>query len=120
MSAAIPVSAAMFGQRELPFRSELEETVDGARLVGVKIDPDGPGWALVSGEARVARLTPTRSRIDYAFDISVSLRLPPAERWGERALTRMIEFTARTVLGKVASELPKAVGRAAGMATVVT
>jgi len=119
VSAAIPVSAAMFGQRELPFRSVLVPTPSGARLEATPLEPDGPGWALVSGEARVSPLGAGRSRIDYAFDITVHLRLPPAERWGERALTRMIEFTARTVLSQVAGELPRAVARAAGVAAVV-
>lgn len=119
VSAAIPVSAAMFGQRELPFRSVLVPTAAGARLEGETIDPQGPGWALVSGEAAVSPAPAGRSRIDYAFDITVHLRLPRAERWGERALTRMIEFTARTVLSQVAGELPRAVARAAGVAAVV-
>ncbi len=122
VTAAIPVSAAMFGQRELPFRSVLEPTARGARLRALDIAPDGPGWALVSGEARVSPLTGTvaaGSRIDYDFEITVRLRLPKAERWGERALTKMIEFTARTVLGQVAEKLPAAVARAAGVRAVV-
>jgi len=119
VSAAIPVSAALFGQRELPFRSVLVPTAAGARLEGTPLEPDGPGWALVSGEARVSPEGAGRSRIDYAFDITVHLKLPRAERWGERALTRMIEFTARTVLTRVATELPRAVARAAGVAAVV-
>ena len=120
--AAIPVSAAMFGQRELPFRSVLEHTAHGARLRSLDIEWDGPGWALVSGEARVtpvgqgARQT---ARIDYRFEITVRLKLPKAERWGQRALTRMIEFTAKTVLSQVAEKLPGAVARAAGVAAVV-
>jgi hypothetical protein len=119
VSAAIPVSAAMFGQRELPFRSVLVPTPTGARLEGTPLSVDGPGWALVSGEARVSPAGPGRSRIDYGFDITVHLRLPRAQRWGERALTRVIEYTARTVLTQVAGELKRAVARAAGVATVV-
>ncbi len=121
VTAAIPVSAAMFGQRELPFRSVLEPTPDGAALHGLEIDPDGPGWAVVSGLAWVSPLagnTHRGSRIDYEFEITVRLRLPAAERWGERALTRMIEFTARTVLAQVAERLPAAVAKAAGVAVV--
>lgn len=119
VSASIPVSAAMFGQRELPFRSVLLPTPTGARLEGTPIAPDGPGWALVSGEARVSPAGAGKSRIDYSFDVTVHLRLPTAERWGERALTRMIEFTARTVLTRVVDELPQAVARAAGVTAVV-
>ncbi len=119
VSAAIPVSAAMFGQRELPFRSVLVPTPAGARLEGTPLAPDGPGWALVSGEARVSPAGQGRARIDYAFDITVHLRLPRAERWGERALTRMIEYTARTVLTQVAAELRSSVARAAGVPAAV-
>ena len=55
VTAAIPVSAAMFGQRELPFRSVLEPMPTGARLRALDIAPDGPGWALVAGEAGAGR-----------------------------------------------------------------
>lgn len=122
VTAAIPVSAAMFGQRELPFRSVLEHTPRGATLRGLEIVPDGPGWAVVSGEAQVTAVgdeARVASRIDYRFDITVSLRLPKAQRWGEKALTRMIEFTAQTVLGHVAEKLPGAVAKAAGVRAVV-
>jgi len=116
--AAIPVSAAMFGQRELPFRSELHLTHDGARLVPIGIEPNGPGWAEVAGEARVSEEGRQR-RLDYSFQVTVHLRLPPAERWGTQALVRMIEFTATSVLRKITAQLPAAVSRAAGVSTVV-
>lgn len=116
--AAIPVSAAMFGQRELPFRSELHHTESGARLVPVGIEPEGPGWAEVAGEATVSELGRQR-QLDYSFEVAVHLRLPPADRWGTQALVRMIEFTAGAVLRKVTAQLPDAVARAAGVSTVV-
>lgn len=116
--AAIPVSAAMFGQRELPFRSELHRTPAGARLVPVPIEPLGPGWADVAGEATVTDLGNVR-RLDYEFEVTVHLRLPAAERWGTQALVRMIEFTAGAVLRKVTAQLPEAVAKAAGISTVV-
>src|SRR5690606_24641524 len=109
---------AMFGQRELPFRSELHLTPGGARLVPVGIDPDGPGWAEVAGEATVSDLGPQR-QLDYSFQVTVHLRLPPADRWGTQALVRMIEFTATAILRKVTAQLPEAVSRAAGVSTVV-
>lgn len=116
--AAIPVSAAMFGQRELPFRSELLRTPLGARLVPVRIEPTGPGWAEVAGEATVSELGDMR-RLDYEFEVTVHLRLPRADRWGTQALVRMIEFTAATVLRNVTAQLPEAVAKAAGVSTVV-
>lgn len=112
VSAAIPVSAALFGQRELPFRSELHRTPTGARLVPITFDFDGPGWADVSGEAEV---TPdgAGSTLDYSFNITVHVRLPESDHWGAQALVKMIRFTARTVLEKVMDRLPLAVAQAA-------
>jgi hypothetical protein len=51
--AELPVNAALFGQRLLPFRSELVPTPRGARLIGLPLEHDGPGWAQVDGEAEV-------------------------------------------------------------------
>jgi hypothetical protein len=39
--AELPVNAALFGQRLLPFRSELRRRRPGARLVGLPLDHDG-------------------------------------------------------------------------------
>jgi len=117
--AAIPVSAAMFGQRELPFSSELRRTAAGARLVPLAIEPDGPGWAEVAGEARVSDQGKTR-RIDYGFVVTVHLRVPAADRWGTQALLSMIEFTADAVLRKVTQRLPDAIGRAVASQAVST
>lgn len=117
--AAIPVNAAFLGQRSLPFESELRATEAGAVLVGRALDPDGPGWAEVHGEAWV---TPRSARaggltqVRYRFDVRVHLRLPEPERWGGRALLRMIEYTARTVLERVTAQFPTAVQAAAAEA----
>lgn len=113
VSAAIPVSAALFGQRELPFKSQLHQTESGARLVPVDLAFDGPGWADVAGEAHVVA-TGATSRLDYTFNITVHVRLPDSDHWGAQALKKMIEYTARTVLLKVMNRLPAAVAAAAG------
>ncbi|MFN2321500.1 MAG: DUF3809 family protein [Trueperaceae bacterium] len=116
--AALPVNAAFLGQRSLPFESELVVTDAGARLIGRPLDPDGPGWAEVDGEAEVAthpgsgRSAPA-SRVRYQFDVRVHLRLPEPERWGGRALLHMIEFTARSVLERVTAQFPAAIQAAA-------
>ncbi|HKI58580.1 MAG TPA: DUF3809 domain-containing protein [Trueperaceae bacterium] len=112
VTATLPVNAALFGQRELPFRSELTVTDDGARLTGLPITPTGPGWAEVSGDARV---TPSGDgcRVAYAFRIAIHLALPAPEKWGGRALLSMIEFTARNVLQGVMASFPEAVRAAA-------
>lgn len=116
--AALPVNAAFLGQRSLPFESELVVTDAGARLIGRSLDPDGPGWAEVDGEAEVAPLAGAArgadgARVRYRFDVRVHLRLPEPERWGGRALLHMIEFTARSVLERVTAQFPAAIQAAA-------
>jgi len=117
VQAAIPVSAALFGQRELPFSSELQRTSSGARLLPLTIIPTGPGWAEVAGEATVSDLGAGR-RIDYAFVVTVHLRIPTADRWGTQALVRMIEFTADAVLRKVTQRLPETIAKAAASSVI--
>ena len=119
--AALPVNAAFLGQRSLPFESELVRTEAGARLIGRAIDPPGPGWAEVDGEADVSALGAggrgaSGSRVRYRFDVRVHLRLPEPERWGGRALLHMIEFTARSVLERVTAQFPAAIEAAAAEA----
>lgn len=111
VAAELPVNAALFGQQRLRFRSRLEATPAGARLAGLELD-DAPGWARVSGEARVVPL-PSGSRLDYRFDIEIHLKLPEPERWGGRALVKMIEVTADQVLRRVCERFPDAVRAAA-------
>lgn len=109
--AALPVNAAMFGQQRLRFASRIEPCPAGARLVGLDIE-DRPGRARVSGEARVAPL-PNGSRVDYRFHIAIHLDLPEPERWGGKALLKMVEITAQGVLHRVTSRFPAAVREAA-------
>jgi len=111
--ATLPVNAALFGQRLLPFESALETTPDGARLLGRPLDHDGPGWAWVDGEAHVSRGSHEGSRVHYRFRVKVHLRLPEAERWGGQALLRMIGYTAQTVLERVTAAFPVAIEGAA-------
>lgn len=112
VTATLPVNAALFGQRDLPFRSRLHLTPTGARLEGLPLDPPGPGWAQVSGAAVVSP-APSGSHLAYAFDIRVHVALPEPERWGGRALVRMIAFTASTVLTRVTDAIPAAVAASA-------
>lgn len=112
VTATLPVNAALFGQRDLPFRSRLFATPDGARLEGLPIHAAGPGWAQVSGTAAVSRHD-GGSRLAYAFDIRVHVALPEPERWGGQALTKMIAYTASTVLTRVTDAFPAAVAEAA-------
>jgi hypothetical protein len=112
VTATLPVNAALFGQRELPFRSELSFVDTGAVLRGLPLEVDGPGWAEVSGEARVEPVGGA-SRAHYAFSITIHLDLPAPEKWGGRALLKMVEFTAGSVLRGVVAHFPEAVQTAA-------
>lgn len=110
--AALPVNAALFGQQRLRFESLLEPTPRGARLEGLPLPEERPGWALVSGAAEVSP-APGGSRVSYRFDIAIHLALPEPEGWGGRALLRMIEYTAAQVLERISARFPEAVRSAA-------
>lgn len=112
VSANLPVNTPLFGRRELPFVSELHFTPEGAMLVPTESSPEGRGWAEVGGEARVAP-DATGSRIDYALDLTIHLDLPEADRWGTKALTKMIELTAGSVLRQISERLRSSVEEAA-------
>lgn len=110
--ASIPVNAALFGQQRLPFESVLVPTPQGAQLRALPLIDVRPGWAEVAGEAHVDT-APGGSRVTYTFDIAIQLELPEPERWGGRALLKMIEFTAGKVLERVCAQFPEAVQAAA-------
>ena len=110
--ARIPVNAALFGQQELAFESRLLPTPRGAVLRSVPLKHLRPGWAEVAGEAEV-RPRPGGSHVSYHFDITIHLHLPEPERWGGRALLKMIHFTAERVLSAITAEFPGAVQAAA-------
>jgi hypothetical protein len=112
VTASLPVNAALFGQQVLHFRSRVVPTIKGARLEPLTLETDQIGWAEVAGDAIVKPL-PQGSQVTYHFDITIHLLLPKAEKWGGKALTRMIEFTAKHVLETVTSGFPTAVQDAA-------
>lgn len=110
--AAIPVNAALFGQQRLPFESVLVPTSRGAHLRPLPLVDVRPGWAEVAGQAEVTAV-PGGSRVTYAFDIAIHLEVPEPEKWGGRALLKMIEYTAGKVLERVCAKFPPAVQAAA-------
>jgi hypothetical protein len=112
VAAALPINAALFGQRDLPFRSVLTPTEQGACLDGLDVSAAGPGWASVSGSARVDAAD-GGSLVRYDLTITVYVALPESDHWGARALVRMIEYAAATVLSRIATAFPAAVARAA-------
>lgn len=113
VSAQLPVHAAPFGARRLPFTSEIVRTAEGARLVAGPPPTPGSGWAEVGGEAWVTAGEAGPSRLDYRLTVTVTLALPAAERWGMRALLKMVELAGAAVLRRVVESLPSAVEAAA-------
>ena len=112
VNAHLPVNAALFGQQRLAFRSRLHPTAQGARLEALHLDTAAPGWAEVKGAARVGN-APGGSAVEYRFDITIHLKLPTPEKWGGKALVKMIEFTAQRVLENITANFPAAVQAAA-------
>ena len=110
--ASLPINAALFGQYDLDFMSRLVPTPRGARLERLPLEEDQAGWAEVSGEAEVSGL-PIGSTARYTFHIVVHLEIPEPEKWGGKALLKMIDLTARTVLANITEGFPQAVQRAA-------
>lgn len=112
VQASIVVNAALFGERALSFQSYVRPTAKGALLEALPFDEPKLGWAEVSGDATVHPL-PQGSRIRYHFDITIHLDLPEAEKWGGRALSKMIHFTAQRTLERIVSDFPVAIQAAA-------
>ncbi len=110
--AVLPVNAAFFGEQELMFESVLSEAARGALLSPLPLSESRLGWAEVAGRAEVQPL-PSGSRVFYDFDITIHLNLPEPEKWGGRALLKMIHFTAQRVLENIAADFPTAVQAAA-------
>ncbi len=115
--AVLPVNAAFFGQQELTFESVLSHAARGAVLSPLPITEPQLGWAEVAGRAEVQGLEvpglANGSRVVYDFDITIHLNLPEPEKWGGRALLKMVHFTAQRVLENIAADFPKAVQAAA-------
>lgn len=112
VSASLPVSAALFGRRDLPFESELHHRPAGASLRPLPLSGESRGWVELAGEVEVAA-SGSGSSASYDFEVTAHLRLPIADRWGTRALTKMIELTAVSLLRDLMVQLPTAIERAA-------
>lgn len=112
VQASIVVNAALFGERALSFQSYVRPKAKGATLEALPFDEPKLGWAEVSGDATVHPL-PQGSRIRYHFDITIHLDLPEADKWGGRALSKMIHFTAQRTLERIVNDFPIAIQAAA-------
>ena len=112
LRASIAVNAALFGQHDLSFESIVHPEAQGAWLEPQVLSEKALGWAEVGGRARVQGLA-QGSHVSYDFDITIHLDLPEPEKWGGRALLKMIHFTAERVLSTITEAFPAAVQEAA-------
>lgn len=112
VSASLPISTPLFGRRQLPFVSQLVNTPHGAALVPTDQVTGQRAWAVVGGEAVVAEAE-QGSVLAYEFTLTINLDVPEADHWGTRALSRMIELTAATVLKSVSERLRAGIETAA-------
>jgi hypothetical protein len=112
VEASIVVNAALFGERALSFQSFVRPTAKGARLEALPFSEPKLGWAEVSGTALVQPL-PQGSNITYTFDITIHLDLPEADKWGGKALSKMIHYTAQRTLERITSAFPRDIQSAA-------
>ncbi|MEM6430542.1 MAG: DUF3809 domain-containing protein [Deinococcota bacterium] len=112
VEASIVVNAALFGERALSFQSFVRPTAKGARLEALPFSEPKLGWAEVSGTALVQPL-PQGSNITYSFDITIHLDLPEAEKWGGKALSKMIHYTAQRTLERITNAFPSDIQSAA-------
>lgn len=111
VTAELPVNAAFFGKRTVRFNSQVENLPNGARLVSLP-SMDETAVVKVAGQATVVE-GPNGANLQYDFQFELIVHVPEPERWGGRALLKMVEITADRVLEKITAEFPEAVRIAA-------
>lgn len=111
VTAELPVNAAFFGKRTVRFDSQVENLPNGARLVSLP-SMDETAVVKVAGQATVGDGA-EGSILRYDFQFELIVHVPEPERWGGRALLKMVEFTADRMLEKITAEFPEAVRVAA-------
>lgn len=110
VAAELPVNAAFFGKRTVRFESQVENLPAGARLVSLPT-MDETAVVKVTGQATVGHGS-NGCTLHYDFHFELIVHVPEPERWGGRALIKMVEVTADRMLEKITTEFPDAVKRA--------
>ncbi|GGL01434.1 DUF3809 domain-containing protein [Deinococcus radiotolerans] len=95
------------GEVDLPFRSVLTATPDGAILTPEAISGER-AWVEVAGQARL-----DGNALHFAFQFRAHLATPDAQGWGGAAFEKMIRAAAGRTLDRVARELPTGIMQAA-------
>ncbi|WP_309572418.1 DUF3809 domain-containing protein [Deinococcus sp.] len=109
------VQLPVLGEADLPFRSQLVLTPDGAALEPQVLTGER-AWVEVHGTAQVGAEHADRAGVVFAFLFRAHLALPDGGGWGSDAFTKMVRAAAGRTLHRVAQELPA--GIAAAMPTV--
>ena len=102
------VTVPLLGEVDLPFRSELVQTPQGAELRPLTLTGER-AWVAVAGQAAAAE----DGEMAFAFQFQAHLATPEAEGWGGAAFEKMVQAAAGRTLERVAKALPE--GLAAGL-----
>ena len=102
------VTVPLLGEVDLPFRSELVRTPQGAELRPLTLTGER-AWVAVAGQASADE----DGEMTFAFQFQAHLATPEAEGWGGAAFEKMVQAAAGRTLERVARALPE--GLAAGL-----
>ena len=102
------VTVPLLGEVDLPFRSELVRTAQGAELRPLTLTGER-AWVAVAGQASADE----GGEMTFAFQFQAHLATPEAEGWGGAAFEKMVQAAAGRTLERVAQALPE--GLAAGL-----
>ena len=100
IAGELVVPVPVLGEVDLPFRSALVHTPDGAQLVPQSLGERA--WVEVAGTAQVT----ADGQMHFAFDFRAHLSLPEAEGWGGAAFEKMVQAAATRTLSRVGQALP--------------
>lgn len=109
VSGELVVPVPVLGEVDLPFRSRLTVTPDGAALTPQPVEGER-AWVEVTGQARVGGA----GSVAFHFHFRAHLSLPQAEGWGGAAFEKMVRAAAARTLERLAGELPAGIGAAMG------
>ncbi|GAA5513310.1 hypothetical protein Dcar01_02043 [Deinococcus carri] len=109
VTGELVVPVPVLGEVDLPFRSRLTVTPDGAALTPEPLAGER-AWVEVAGQAGVDEV----GAVTFHFHFRAHLTLPQAEGWGGAAFEKMVRAAAGRTLERVAGELPVGIGAAMG------
>ncbi|MEF2276869.1 DUF3809 domain-containing protein [Deinococcus sp. YIM 134068] len=104
VSGELVVPVPVLGEVDLPFRSLLSVTPDGAALTPQPLTGER-AWVEVGGRANVDDL----GAVAFHFHFRAHLQTPQAEGWGGAAFEKMVRAAAARTLERVAGELPQGI-----------